>query len=86
MFDLCKKGDLENLKPLLEVSEDKNPKNPNAGQNETLLHQAAGKGHLEIVKFLVPLLLSQSIVDARKPSKKPSSNLTLTRRFIEGQI
>ena len=61
MFDLCQNGDLEKLKPLLEASDDKNPKNPTAGRNETLLHQAAAKGHLEIVKFLVPLLENKTI-------------------------
>ena len=59
MFDLCEKGDLERLKPLVEVY--RNPPYPNGNCDNrdrcnTLLHLAAEKGHLRIVQLMVPLL------------------------------
>ena len=56
MFESCKEGNLDRLKLLVEASKDKNPRNPNSNQNDTLLHQAARNGHLDIIEFLVPLL------------------------------
>ena len=55
LFDLCEKGDLDKLKPLLLASKEKNPQNPN-NSPKSLLHQAAIFGHLEIVKFIVPMI------------------------------
>ena len=55
LFDLCEKGDLDQLKPLLLVSKEKNPKHPK-NLRISLLHQAARFGHLEIVKFIAPMI------------------------------
>ena len=56
LFDLCEKGDLDQMKPLLLASNDKNPLDPNNTYGTTLFHHAAILGRLEIVQYLIPLL------------------------------
>ena len=64
-FDLCEKGNLNQFKPLVQASKDKNPQDPNDTWNTSLLHKAVRKGKLEIVQFLVPLLSDKNPKDNR---------------------
>ena len=73
MFAFCAKGNLDQLKPLVEAAEDKNPKNFNSNLLEaqdknpmestgwTLLHCAAMHGQVKVVEYLV------SVVDDKSP-------------------
>ena len=53
MMDLCKRGNLKLLTPLIQRSKDKNPGDKD---KYTILHCAAEHGQLKIVQYLVPLL------------------------------
>ena len=53
MMDLCKRGNLKLLAPLIQRSKDKNPGDKD---KYTILHCATEHGHLNIVQYLLPLL------------------------------
>ena len=52
MLDLCKRGNLKLLSPLIQRSNDKNPGDK---LKYTILHCAAEHSQLEIVQYLLPL-------------------------------
>ena len=54
IFSVVKRGDLETLKVLLKTNEEKNPiiiSNNSSGDELTILHVAAGFGHLNITTW-----------------------------------
>ena len=52
MMNLCKRGNLKLLSPLIQRSNDKNPGDKH---KYTILHCAAEHSQLEIVQYLLPL-------------------------------
>ena len=62
IFFLYKKRNFNLLKPLVQASKDKNPKDPN-DHERTLLHKAVRDGKLEYVQFIVPLISDKNPKD-----------------------
>ena len=72
MMDLCKRGYVKLLTPLIQRSKDKNPGDKD---KYTILHCAAEHGQLKIVQYLVPLLNDK--LPKTGPRKYPNRNRNL---------